>query len=425
MAAPQRVAPLLAIAAIPFVQPNVLGVSYSQLGMALLAVAALLSIGHDVRNRREEPNDQVFRSLLITVALVAASYFITLGITANSATASGRFTVVAQGGAISVISLLAFAIVLRDRSRRLTVARGFLFMILATSCSYVLTAGLWLVGGVGSSLLTTLPVGAFGDLSIYMPLTPTVSSLNVFGQELPRFTGIGREPGWMAMYCVVAFFLLSSVLRKTRWWMYVALAVGLLGTVSTAGFGVGLAMLAYSMFIRPRSYSSPLSAYLRQVAGLAALGAAVWYAIYAPNLGLNAKQGTNALSYDERITSIRRGGEALADLRIFGDLGPGSITLIGSIASLGLLYVLVILAAFLVPRIGHPHRSLTTAPVLTVVVTLLLSQPVGDAVWPFGLVMLTYAVTAIDRRGGAADPEAGATSRGARTPAGRGTLSRR
>ena len=121
-----------------------------------------------------------------------------------------------QSVVLTVGVTAAVIVVLADQRRARITAKLFPYRALGLCGLWAVTAGLWLLGGVGTGriLQFTLP-GSFTQ-TIYFPCTFTTGFTHLSGMTLPRFSGLGREPGWMAMYLAFAFFLLPRVgWRKT------------------------------------------------------------------------------------------------------------------------------------------------------------------------------------------------------------------
>lgn len=384
--------PVLLLAAFPLARPNIFGEQLSLMAALLLATAAFLCIVNDhgrigLDNRRGTPLRSVYLWLGISYGwLLFQAVFLRSG---------NPVPLIAQGALIVVASVVAAAVVLADERRRMIVGRGFVIIVAVLCASYTVTAGIWLAAGIGAGQVTSISVGSLaGKAPVFFPFTTTAGTQTVFGIRLFRFTGIGREPGWMAMYAAFAYFLAPRV-GLSRWWLKLILLVGLLGCVSTAGFGVFLLVWAYEAFVRPRQTGPSFTAYLRQLFGLGAVSGAAYLAVTAPVLGLAAKHDQNAVSLQDRAVATQRGWDALftAPLGGGGGVTNSGINLVASIAGPGLPYVLLVAAALLLPRRTHRAVALTTAPVAVLLLTLITSQPPGDSTWVFVAVLVVYAVT--------------------------------
>jgi hypothetical protein len=301
-------------------------------------------------------------------------------------------------------SLTAAVLVLADPGARLALGRGFLVLLCVIGAMWIVTALYWSVTYAGAGQIATIPVGTVGPQPVYFPFTVSYSTSSVFGTDVPRLTGIGRESGWMAMYCAAGWFLADAVGYRS-WIVKALLLAGLVGTLSTAGFGVFVVVLALDLFLRPRG-GIRLAGMLRQFGGLVAMGLAAWVAFYAPVLGLQAKQTSNETSLDERSDATAAGVRALTQSP-WGGHGTekqAGINLVSDIAVNGLPFVLLVSAALLVPLLllrRPPGTRARAAPVaLVVFATLLTSQPAAASTWAFVLVALALAcdeLTAAER----------------------------
>jgi hypothetical protein len=382
---------VLVLAAIPLVRPNVLGEqNLSPIGFALLCLAAAVAL---LQRRGIDPRDPAatarrpFDPAIALIVCVALGYLWVLLYTA--ATNPGPLAkATLQSIFLTVGSLVALAVVCADPQARVRVVRGFVVIVTVLCASYAVTALIWAAAGVGSGKIAMFPTGAWGLQPLYFPFTTTAAFQPVFGISFPRFTGLGREPGWMAMYCAVAFFLADAVGIGTRR-VKALLIVGLLGCVSTAGFGVFVVTWAYSRFLRDRGGITMVN-YLRQVGGVGATVVALWLAVTAPVLGLSAKSTQNATSLDERRAATEAGIKAFFDSPLGGDihLVQGGINLISDIAVSGLPFVVLVCVGLLLTTIGSGGTRGGSAVTAVVFLTLLTSQPPRDSTWAFGVVIL-------------------------------------
>jgi hypothetical protein len=385
---PGVLAPLMLVAAAPLARPNLFGEQCSVVAAGLCFGAAFVALIGDKRQinvlgRAARPLRSVVLWLFLGYAWLAAT-----------ASDEGIRPVI-QSVALTVGTTAAVVVVLADQRRASITAKLFLILLLGSVASWAVTAGVWLVGGVGTGriLQFTLP-GSFSQ-TIYFPCTVTTSVAQLSGMTLPRFSGLGREAGWMAMYLAFAFFLLPRVgWLKARWRLLCVL--GIAGTVSTAGFGVFVIVLAFEWFLRTRPVSNLLTDYLRRLSGMWLLAGAAWLAVNAPVVGLAAKRQINEVSLSERSAATAAGWHALWNTPLGGEAANrvGGVNLIASIAASGLPFVICVVAALLSPRVWHRARPLTSAPIMVLLLTLATSQPAKDSTWVFVAAVMAYAVTA-------------------------------
>ncbi|WP_018333401.1 hypothetical protein [Actinomycetospora chiangmaiensis] len=379
----------LLLASLPLLRPGTFG-EYTALGGCGLALAA----GVAAMLRRETAPTRPARAVSALLALVVAAY---VWLVLHSVWVDDLLRIRSQfqDFVLTVGSLVAAVLVFSDPRSRLAVGRGFVVILCLVGASWLVTALWWAVAGVGTGQIAMIPVGTVGPQPVYLPFTISYSSSAVFGTDVPRLTGIGRESGWMAMYCAAGWFLAQAVGYRS-WVVKGLILAGLVGTLSTAGFGVFVVVLAVETFLLPRG-GVRLGGFLRQIGGLGAIGGAAWVALYAPVLGLQAKQTSNQTSLDERSDATAAGVRAITT-KPFGGQGTekqAGINLISDIAVNGLPFVLLITAALLVPLLlvrTSPGVRGRAAPVAFVVfATLLLSQPAAASTWVFVLVALALA----------------------------------
>lgn len=394
----------LVLLAIPLMRPNILGEqgrSIASFGLFVAAalVALLRRRGSDVFVA-SAPRSLAGRGSVLIVFLFLGYLYILF----REATTVGGdpATATFQGIFLTVGSLVALEIVCKDPHTGRAVGRGVVIMTTGFCASYGITILVWAATGVGSGQILTMPVGSWGLQPVYLPFTATVSFQPVFGLVVPRFTGLGREPGWMAMYCAAAFFLADMLKMRSRW-IKPLLLLGLLGCVSTAGFGVFVVTWAYHRFLRDRGGIS-MTNYLRQVGGLAMMGLAVWVAVAAPVFGLAAKSSQNAASLDERSAATNAGVELLFSDPWGGhyQIVQGGINLVSDVAVSGLPFVILVIVGLLLTITSSGRKQDSNAVALVVLLTLLSSQPPKDSTWAYGLVVLACALRRPD--GGTPSP---------------------
>jgi hypothetical protein len=394
--AASRLPVFLVVLAMPFVRPNLFGEQLSVVGFGLLALAALLA----VVTRSTVPGAEGPRAPTLTTPIVAclglAYLWLMIQAAATEPALLGLPAV--QGLVLTAGGVAAVAVICRQEANRRRLARAFVVVIAVLCAGYVVTAVIWAVSGVGSGVLVRLHIGTAPELQpIYLPFTPTLGTQSVSGTVFPRFTGLGREPGWMAMYCAAAYFMTDMVGYRSRW-LKLLIVAGLIGCISTAGFGVFVVAWAYHHFLRDRGTGISLANFGRQVSGIGAVALAAWLAVAAPVLGLAAKTTQNVTSLDERQLATEAGLRALVTSPLGGTATEvqGGINLIADIAVSGLPFVLLVSAALLLPLVGRRGAGGYTNVVMVIVfLTMLTSQPAKDSTWAFALVAIAASLRAV------------------------------
>lgn len=388
---PQIVAPALVLAAFPFMRPNILGGNYALIAVAMCLVAAFIALVSDAGRFR------IPRSYLVVASGVAVMYLWTL-INAAIFSATDTVSTILQGIVTTALPVVAVGVVIANPIRRRILVRGFVWLMILLCASYAFT----LVAGLAIKF-TTLVLGSFdidknGWIAIlYLPFTPATGYQGLGGVTFPRFTGLGREPGWMSMYAGLALLLWPRV-GRVRLPGAVFLIIGLLGTFSTAGFGAFVVVIILAWMARGDKGSDPAVHFLSFLVKLVALGLAGWVALTAPVFGYMAKGDVNAVSLDDRTRATNAGLGAIVD-NPFGGVHTGvseGINLLASLAPLGIPFFVIVVGTLLLPRIGHPNKAATTAPILLILIVLLLSQPASDSTFVFIMAGLIYTASLPD-----------------------------
>lgn len=391
--AASRLPVFLVVLAMPFVRPNLFGEQLSVVGFGLLALAALLA----VVTRSTVPGAEGATNPTTPIVACLGLAYLWLMIQAAAIDPSRLGLPAVQGLVLTAGGVGAVAVVCGQEAGRLLLARAFVVVIAVLCASYVVTAAIWAITGVGSGVLVSLHIGTAPELQpVYLPFTPTLGTQSVSGTVFPRFTGLGREPGWMAMYCAAAYFMTDMVGYRSRS-LKLLIVAGLVGCISTAGFGVFVVAWAYHHFLRDRGTGISVAGFARQVSGIAAVALAAWLAVAAPVLGLAAKTTLNATSLDERQLATEAGLRALFTSPLGGTATEvqGGINLVADIAVSGLPFVLLVCAALLIPVAGRRMRGGYSNVVIVIVfLTMLTSQPAKDSTWAFALVAIAASLRA-------------------------------
>lgn len=387
------------LVSLPLVRPNILGEDYSEFGFVGFAAAAALALfGSESRPpgaKRRLGIDPGAKPVALVFGCILLGY-VWLLIQAAGVVGGLQFQYKLQGLILTCGALAAFLVVCQNPRRRLVVGRAVVLVLVVLSASWVVTFAIWAVAGPGSGAIGAIPIRGYPE-PLYFPFTPSQSTYAVLGTDYPRFTGLGREPGWMAMYCAMAYFMTDMVGLRSRWYKAILL-LGLVGTISTAGFGVFLVVWAYHTFLRARGGIS-LRNYLRQLSGFAVLGGAAWLAFFAPVFGVAAKSTENATSLDERTLATEAGIRAFSTnpLGALPTEAQSGINLISDVAVNGLPFVLLVTAALLLPVALYGRRSrFGNAAIFVVFLTMLLSQPPIDSTWAFGMVLVVWQLRRSD-----------------------------
>jgi len=392
--------PLLVVLAIPFMRPSILGEDLSVIATLLVALAAFLAIVHDRGHLKLfSKNLAPLRRITFWIGLA----YVWLLVRAALFEPQANIGNIIQSAALMLGTLVLASIVLADANRAKLVGRLFIILIAALSVSYLVTLAVWAVGGVGSGQVALIPVGSWpGVHPVYFPFSSTLSQSNIGGLVIPRFVGIGREPGWMALYGAVAFFLAPAVGWRSKP-LRAALLVSVVAPLSTAGFG-SFAVAAVVAWVVATRAKSLLGRHIKFLFSGALLAVSVWLAIAAPVLGLSAKATLNELSLDERTRATIEGLNALLSSPFSGGMESGNIgavNLIASIGAYGLPFAVAIALAILSPLTG---RWKVLAPTATVIfITLLVSQPALDSTAVFLLVAIAVSQHGTTEEDGAPD----------------------
>lgn len=374
------------VLAVLLLRPNIWS---TQLGMLGLAFFIVLGSGTLASTRFKSELGPALRVLIFVPLWLALAYGIMLFRAGMAGIDVTPMLVGGMGDVIVVASVLAF---LSRRANWVIAVRFFVGLTVVFCLSYCVTLGLWGVAGFSAGQVATVPGAFLGeDVAVIFPFTPVISQLQVFGVTVPRFTGFGREPGWMAMYAGTAFLLFPYTGWKNKF-ARTSLVVGLLGTISTGGFAVFAVTIALGIL----TAAGGRHVLLQRAFGVVILAGGVYAALFAPVVGLASKQETNALSLTDRQLATESGLRALVTDPFSGGLASGDIpnvNLIASIAANGILYAIAISLAVLCVLAGHPQKAQLLPPIVGIFGTLLTTQPANGSSFIFCLVLVCAVAT--------------------------------
>lgn len=377
----------LLLAAMPLTRPNVFGERWSEIGLGLALAAGGVALIDDMRMSVDDRRTYGTARIVLFIALAYAGALVVAP--------AERVRPIAVGGLLTLGVVASAVVVLRDPHRARLATRWFVLLVVAACASYATTALLWAASGPGAALL-----GSFDVRQIFAPFTPTLGTVHIAGLTLPRFSGLGREPGWMGMYIGVAYLLAGRVAVRSRAARSI-LIVGLVGTFSSAAFGVFAIAWVLDRFLNRARRP------IVRAVGVAVLAGAAWLAWSAPIIGISDKTQLDRYSVGQREVATRSGIDALLSNPFSGGRGAevvGGVNLIASIASAGLLFALFVGIAVLAPRFQHPAKAMTTGTIAVIFGTLLVAQPPMDSTWVYVVTAMAYtAVPLPSRQPGSSD----------------------
>jgi hypothetical protein len=381
----------LLLMAVPFMRPFLMGERYAVLSIALTLAAAGVALAAD--RRRTASMDTAIRALAIWLS-VQWVWLLALPVIHPTM----QLADLAKGIAQVPAALAAALIVLREPVRWRLAARWIVVATTVACGSYVVTLLCWIALGFGVGLIGPIPASyPEWAVNLYAPLTPTTSGGLFGGVYIPRFLGLGREPGVMAALIAWAVFTATHLGFRRRW--VLLLLAGLLGTQSTAGFGVILMVWVITKWlIVPEWRLGTMEGFLRQVSGVVLLAAAAYLAIFAPTLGVEAKRQANPDSYDDRSSATATGLEALLSNPLGG--APEQITsttqginIIAATAIVGSIGTVITFITIIRPLTLARDARCAAPGVLTVIATVATAQPLMHSTGFYLLIGLSIQST--------------------------------
>lgn len=385
-------------------RPNVLGETLSTVAVGAMVVGAAISIAIHGREAR-----LAYGSGLVLLLSASTSIWVLM-----RAPYTNPLTLeLIRGEMLNTLALIAWAVVLGSLGAAPVLLRVVVAIVLVQSSSQFITM-LLRFAGFPDFVLGSFSAGEY-TADIHFPISLDVGQIYIPPVNVPRFSGLGREPGWMSMYAAFVWFVWPLVGKPTIIGRII-LMCGILAPISTAGFGVFVVVLGLSLVIRAARRPSLRAAYLGVAASLVVVSLSIYLALFAPVFGLSAKSTQSAASLSERDAATRAGLDALGQLS-FGqrvEYPRSDINLIAAIASKGWPYALLFLLTLAVPLLVSRRKAALVAPVAVLALTIVLAQPPGGSVF---ILVLTICLNALfPREAGAASSASGFRSATLRSP---------
>jgi hypothetical protein len=397
---PTSLVALLFVLGLLIMRPTWLGQVLTPVGVVLVAICAgVCAIQDRSTGRSIEPMCGI-RSL-VTWTLAASLWTLVLPVLHPDVPAWNLL----KSAAYVSIAVVGASLVLRDIGRAHLIARIFIWICVITSVLYAVTLLLWLVDGSMSHEIARvkIPDGYQSPYPqpIYAPFTMTSGVSMVGSFPLPRLMGFMREPGLLQAALVWAFFAAGILKIRNRRLAQAALLLGLLGTQSTTGLAVLLATVVAGSVIgdAPRRSKAPV---FRQFLGMALLVAGFYAALFAPVLGVGAKEEANPGSISDRRDNAVHGILEIDRHWLGGGYGPdvpanAGINLLASTTLVGAPGLALGLLALFRPMMLTRWRADAVKLVAPLAVTALVAQPVTGAPTFWLLLMLGLSLDARSR----------------------------
>lgn len=400
------VSAILAVVAVLLMRPQAVGEQFSRVGDAVAVGAGLLAALADLDPARRTDTDDPSRVPMRRLQQTTIVLWVWLGI--QVALGHSDLVTYLRGLADVPLTVVMLAIVLRSSARRRFVVKILVGVMTVACASYLVTAlrifatgdgaaGFWRYLPIGYTSSFDFPPGYINfagtqTVQLDQPFTlMTVSAQHVGGINLPRFLVFAREPGMGAVFLVWALFMMRRVGWEQRW-MRALLLVGLLGTLSSAGFGVLIAVWVVDRFLIRRYPDGSSLGALKQMVGLGVLAGAIWLAYFAPFVGLSNKSVVNTASIDDRSLNTVAGIGAMFTRPFGSSVDPSvrnvAINVLASGSTIGLVGVLLCMTVFWLTWRSSPDHRAAFAPVAAVFLTVLASQPFTDSAGLYVLIGL-------------------------------------
>lgn len=371
-AAPQQFLPVVVAVGVLTSRPTAIGERYPLLGAAILTAAGIGCLILQVRTKQKTPIAPMVIFALAWFWLMWHEFLVP-GSEPNLGTSWLTF----------LAPVLGFGFIGRDKTLLERTRRMLVGIIAGTA---ILTSVAIIVGALIG--YTTLHLGSVGvgyeRISSGLLFPGALTYGPDVGSGIPRFLGLGREPGMGAVFLGWAFFAMP------RHWAHrsalrVALLIALAGTQSTAGIGV-FAVCATLYFVFGRKTFSPAVA----IAALIAGAITVWVAVFNPSFGFLAKGGAPSF--------VERNSTALAGVRAFieqpftatSDAPLSSVNLIASAAVNGAPWVVLMVIFFALPIVRAGRKNVGAYSSLFILVIMLTSQPTAGATAILVLSLIDY-----------------------------------
>lgn len=390
---PRYLAPMLLGLGLVLCRPSVFGERMPWLGPAVVLVGAVLAAVSP------KPEGEVRRFPVWPIWFFVAGYFWL--VLRESLIGDDAFNLVSSSATV-FLPVFAFMLVARNPDVLRRTSNVFVWLVTAASASVAVSVLVGLVVGYGALRMGTLPLG-YEKASTGM-LFPFSLSYGANAESIPRFLGLGREPGMGAIYIGYAFFAMPDV--KRRLLFRAVLLAALLATQSTAGIGIFAVCLGLHFVWGQHKF--------RPFVALMAVGVSMWaiyLALYDTTFGFLTKQDT--VSTTDRTRATSAGLEALFEQPFTASTTEplSSINMIAGVAVTGAPWFMCMVLFMAAPLlVAGWRKKWTSYATLFILATMMTSQPLYGST---GVMILAVILLSADSpvslpgagsAGGHADP---------------------
>lgn len=386
---PNHLAPIILGVGLILCRPSVFGERMPWLGSAIMLAGAVLAM---VSGKHED--DQ--RCLPVwPLCFFGVGYFWL--ILREAIIGDDAFSLVTSTVTV-FLPVFAFMLVARNHDVVRRTSNVFVWLITVASASVAMSLIVGLIVGYGALRMGVLPIG-YEKASTGL-LFPFSLSYGANAESIPRFLGLGREPGMGAIYIGYAFFAMPAVKRRALY--RAVLLIALAATQSTAGIGIFAVCLGLYFVLGQAKF--------RPFAALLAVGLSVWaiyVALYDTAFGFLAKQDT--ISATDRTRATAAGWEAMLNEPFTAATTEplSSINMVAGMAVTGAPWFLCMTLFMIAPLlVAGWRRKWTSYATLFIVATMVTSQPLYGST---GIMILALMLLVLRSDNAVGLPNAGSS----------------
>jgi O-Antigen ligase len=392
--------PLWAILLLLF-RPSVIGENYNSQVFIIFFIVTVAILSTEIRERFSL---SVGRIIVVVCVYICVAYFFIQGMILSDATK----TVINSCVFLLMLMPCLVLILARHQHRVLQVIINF-HVLLAVSA--VITFSIFIATGFSIDRLPTIAnldsllglgmsdpsVGLINHI-MFFPFTICWSTTGIAGIEIPRFTGMYREPGMAQIFLLTSFMLSYFIEVKHQRLKRILLLIASVLTFSAAG----LVNLLVAVFFLAFSNSSVKGSVVRILKKpIVVLVGLVLFVVMAKQTYQYVAEKLDDISGIDRVDSFQRGWQDLMENPVFGKgyyasfkkdsegvvVSQNFIGLPGVSYQLGMvgLFLYFLCWYFSLTKLGRRKTLCIYIPCL---LTLALSQPSYNDVFSWFIIFL-------------------------------------
>lgn len=351
-------------------RPGIYGEKYTKIGLVISIIAAVSYWFLNKKNLYIQKQHKVIMSISCLYAGYLLLQSIVLGSTA--------MIMVVKQCTIIIVIVLTYGMILSNKTINKYYFKYFIFLMIITSGSYLITSILNIFIDTNKLLMINLETGGSYNKNvsglIYFPITIIYSLMHSFNYEFLRFQALFREAGIAQAFLIWSFFNLNEYGFNKKIYKLI-LFIGIMGTFSSAALPLFFITLLVEYFVNNKNDM------IKTIKLIILACSAAITIIFMPFVGLKDKMVTHSESINTRLNSTLTNVLSIFEKPLgkgfnINDAPNSGINLLAFSSKIGMLGLILSLCSFFLPSYYSNNRKKYIVNIIPLFLTALLSQPI-------------------------------------------------